>query len=86
MADDFQARSPDELSLIRGDRIELIEKDDDFGDGWFLGKHLNDDRNGLFPEGQLDCLSACVTLADHFVFSSIYQDPTSDGNCSHSSS
>ncbi|KAJ8608130.1 hypothetical protein MRB53_039809 [Persea americana] len=31
---DFIARSPDELTLRKGDRIELIEKDDDFGDGW----------------------------------------------------
>lgn len=49
--DDFQARSPDELSLARGDRIELVERDDDFGDGWYLGKHLQDGRTGLFPEG-----------------------------------
>ena len=49
--DDFQARSPDELSLARGDRIELIERDDDFGDGWYLGKHLQNARTGLFPEG-----------------------------------
>jgi len=49
--DDFQARSPDELSLAKGDRIELIERDDDFGDGWFLGKHLQNMMTGLFPEG-----------------------------------
>ncbi|SMQ45227.1 unnamed protein product [Zymoseptoria tritici ST99CH_1A5] len=47
---DFIARSPDELSLAKGDRIELIERDDDFGDGWFLGKHLNNGLTGLFPE------------------------------------
>ncbi|KAL8675178.1 MAG: hypothetical protein Q9168_000431 [Polycauliona sp. 1 TL-2023] len=29
---DFEARSPDELTLIKGERIELIERDDDFGD------------------------------------------------------
>ena len=52
-ADEFQARSPDELSLARGDRIELIERDDDFGDGWFLGKHLQNGDTGLFPEGAL---------------------------------
>ena len=50
-ADEFQARSPDELSLARGDRIELIERDDDFGDGWFLGRHLQNGNTGLFPEG-----------------------------------
>jgi hypothetical protein len=49
--DEFQARSPDELSLARGDRIELIERDDDFGDGWFLGKNMATGDSGLFPEG-----------------------------------
>ncbi|KAF2458098.1 hypothetical protein BDY21DRAFT_213269 [Lineolata rhizophorae] len=47
---DFVARSPDELSLSRGDKIELIERDDEFGDGWFLGKHLQNGNTGLFPE------------------------------------
>ncbi|KAI5208767.1 hypothetical protein AUEXF2481DRAFT_6477 [Aureobasidium subglaciale EXF-2481] len=47
---DFIARSPDELSLAKGDRIELIERDDDFGDGWFLGRHMNNSATGLFPE------------------------------------
>ena len=51
--DDFEARSPDELSLSKGDRLELIERDDDFGDGWYLGKHLQNGRSGLFPEGWL---------------------------------
>ena len=51
--DDFEARSPDELSLRKGDRIELIERDDDFGDGWYLGKHLPDGKTGLFPEGEI---------------------------------
>jgi hypothetical protein len=48
---DFIARSADELSLAKGDRIELIERDDDFGDGWFLGRHMNNGNTGLFPEG-----------------------------------
>ncbi|GAB7341866.1 hypothetical protein MBLNU457_g0184t1 [Dothideomycetes sp. NU457] len=47
---DFIARSPDELTLAKGDRIELIERDDDFGDGWFLGKHMGNGNTGLFPE------------------------------------
>jgi hypothetical protein len=49
--DDFQARSSDELSLAKGDRVELIERDDEFGDGWFLGRHLVNGNSGLFPEG-----------------------------------
>ncbi|KAJ4292711.1 hypothetical protein N0V90_009374 [Kalmusia sp. IMI 367209] len=47
---EFQARSPDELSLTRGDRVELIERDDDFGDGWFLGRNTETGDSGLFPE------------------------------------
>ncbi|KLU86732.1 hypothetical protein MAPG_05744 [Magnaporthiopsis poae ATCC 64411] len=47
---DFKARSSDELSLTKGDRVELIERDDEFGDGWFLGKHLVTGNSGLFPE------------------------------------
>lgn len=50
---DFVARSADELSLAKGDRIELIERDDDFGDGWFLGRHMVNGSTGLFPEGAL---------------------------------
>ncbi|PNY19824.1 Protein BOI2 [Tolypocladium capitatum] len=47
---DFLARSSDELSLAKGDRVELIERDDEFGDGWFLGRHLVNGNTGLFPE------------------------------------
>lgn len=50
-ADDFIARSSDELSLSKGDRVELIERDDEFGDGWFLGRHMVNGNSGLFPEG-----------------------------------
>lgn len=31
--------------------MELVERDDDFGDGWYLGKHLLNEQSGLFPEG-----------------------------------
>ncbi|KXJ95103.1 hypothetical protein Micbo1qcDRAFT_156912 [Microdochium bolleyi] len=47
---DFIARSSDELSLAKGDRVELIERDDEFGDGWFLGRHMVNGNTGLFPE------------------------------------
>ncbi|KAK3308993.1 uncharacterized protein B0T15DRAFT_391235 [Chaetomium strumarium] len=47
---DFQARSSDELTLAKGDRVELLERDDEFGDGWFLGKHTVNGNIGLFPE------------------------------------
>lgn len=46
----FTARSSDELTLAKGDEVVVIEKDDDFGDGWFLGKLLSNGVCGLFPE------------------------------------
>jgi len=59
--DDFQARSSDELSLAKGDRVELIERDDEFGDGWFLGRHLVNGNSGLFPEGWFVLAQALVS-------------------------
>jgi hypothetical protein len=50
---DFDARGTDELTLRRGDKIELIELDDGFGDGWFLGKDSKTGTTGLFPGGTL---------------------------------
>ncbi|KAF1955227.1 hypothetical protein CC80DRAFT_549435 [Byssothecium circinans] len=47
---EFQARSPDELSLSRGERIELIESDSEFGDGWYLGRNISTQDTGLFPQ------------------------------------
>ena len=52
MTDDFLARSSDELSLSKGDRVELLERDDEFGDGWYLGRHMVNGNSGLFPEGE----------------------------------
>lgn len=49
--DDFDARSADELTLRKSERIELIELDDGFGDGWYLGNHLSKLQTGLFPGG-----------------------------------
>lgn len=43
---------------MKGDRVELVERDDDFGDGWYLGKHLLNEQTGLFPEGIAN-LSSC---------------------------
>ena len=53
LADDFEARGPDELNLRRGEKIELVELDDGFGDGWYLGKDLNTGTQGLFPGGMV---------------------------------
>jgi hypothetical protein len=31
----FQPENEDELGLSVGDRIEVLERDEDFGDGWW---------------------------------------------------
>jgi hypothetical protein len=49
--DDFSARGDDELTLQRGEKIELVELDDGFGDGWYLGKDVKTGVTGLFPGG-----------------------------------
>jgi hypothetical protein len=58
------------LSLTRGDRIELIERDDEFGDGWFLGKHIQNDDSGLFPEGNKT--STCVYSLNTNILTSLH--------------
>ena len=39
--------------MRRGDKIELAELDEGFGDGWYLGKLLKTGITGLFPGGLL---------------------------------
>ncbi|KAI9788515.1 MAG: polar growth protein [Peltula sp. TS41687] len=82
IADDFEARSSDELSLCKGDRIELIERDDDFGDGWYLGKHVVTGHIGLFPEVYTTVLPGSRPVSN--VSSPTYQ--ASGGSQSHLSS
>lgn len=49
--DDFDARSADELTLRKTERVEVIELDSGHSDGWFLGKNLTRGGIGLFPGG-----------------------------------
>lgn len=32
---EFTPENPDEISLKVGERIEVVEKDDEYGDGWW---------------------------------------------------
>lgn len=47
---DFEARSPDELTLRKGEQIEIIERDEEFNDGWYMGRSLATNETGLFPQ------------------------------------
>ncbi|PLW23139.1 hypothetical protein PCANC_25600 [Puccinia coronata f. sp. avenae] len=46
---DFQAENPDELSFSAGEAIEVTEKDDLYGDGWWQGRNTKG-QFGLFPQ------------------------------------
>ncbi|KAI5117045.1 hypothetical protein M0805_007902 [Coniferiporia weirii] len=46
---DFAPEHEDEISFSAGDRIEVIEKDDMYGDGWWQGRNLFG-KVGLFPQ------------------------------------
>ncbi|KAG5221007.1 polar growth protein [Salix suchowensis] len=46
---DFQPEHEDEVPFRAGERIEIVEKDDQYGDGWWQGRNLAG-KVGLFPE------------------------------------
>jgi hypothetical protein len=64
--DNFDARGEDELTLRRGDKVELVELDEGFGDGWYLGKHTATGKTGLFPGGIYDSSLLESALRDTF--------------------
>lgn len=47
---EFVGRTEDELDIHRGDYIELIEDDSEFGDSWYIGRNLTTGAAGLFPQ------------------------------------
>ncbi|EXJ85801.1 hypothetical protein A1O1_06170 [Capronia coronata CBS 617.96] len=65
---DFDARSSDELTLRKSDQVELVELDEGFGDGWYLGRHLGQGTVGLFPGGKMlhdsKTITYCLTMSD----------------------
>ncbi|PIL37615.1 hypothetical protein GSI_01309 [Ganoderma sinense ZZ0214-1] len=46
---DFAPENPDEVSFKIGDRIEVVEKDELYGDGWWQGRNPTG-QVGLFPQ------------------------------------
>ncbi|EKM79743.1 hypothetical protein AGABI1DRAFT_106125 [Agaricus bisporus var. burnettii JB137-S8] len=45
---DFLPENDDEVTFKAGERVEVVEKDDAYGDGWWQGRNL-DGKVGLFP-------------------------------------
>ncbi|EMD40348.1 hypothetical protein CERSUDRAFT_110942 [Gelatoporia subvermispora B] len=46
---DFKPENPDEVPLKVGEKIEVVEKDDLYGDGWWQGRNTSG-QVGLFPK------------------------------------
>ncbi|ORY81032.1 hypothetical protein BCR37DRAFT_62638 [Protomyces lactucae-debilis] len=46
----FPGTTEEDLPLTAGERIEVLSRDDDFGDGWWEGRSLETGRVGLFPK------------------------------------
>ncbi|KAK0207084.1 hypothetical protein DFS33DRAFT_1318863 [Desarmillaria ectypa] len=46
---DFIPENEDEVPFRAGERIEVIEKDDAYGDGWWMGLNVSG-KKGLFPQ------------------------------------
>lgn len=47
---DFAPRLDDELALSKGDSVELLADDAEFGDGWYMGRNLATGQVGLYPK------------------------------------
>jgi hypothetical protein len=46
---DFTPENDDEVPFKAGERIEVLERDDAYGDGWWQGRNLAG-KSGLFPQ------------------------------------
>ena len=46
---DYNKRMEDELDLKLGDKIHVITNDEEFNDGWYYGKNLRTQEEGLYP-------------------------------------
>lgn len=47
---EFIGRNVDELDIHKGEYVEVIEDDSEFGDSWYIGRNLNTGKSGLFPK------------------------------------
>lgn len=58
---DFAPENPDEIYFKAGDRIEVIEKDDVYSDGWWQVSSLRSGRPlRSFDVGTLSCLGLAL--------------------------
>ncbi|KAL0570916.1 hypothetical protein V5O48_011042 [Marasmius crinis-equi] len=61
---DFHPENHDEVAFKAGECIEVVEKDELYGDGWWKGKTLAG-KLGLFPASFATALSQALPIPDH---------------------
>jgi hypothetical protein len=47
---DFLPEHEDEVTFRQGERIEVVERDDMYGDGWWQVSYIHSERAGYLPE------------------------------------
>ncbi|GLB34278.1 putative sterile alpha motif containing protein [Lyophyllum shimeji] len=71
---DFIPEHEDEVEFHAGERIEIIEKDDLYGDGWWQGRNLAG-KVGLFPQSYTAPVPAADSIAPSSSTSSSTTEP-----------
>lgn len=54
---DYAATAMDELDLEEGQEVEILLKNED---GWFLGRIIGEDKEGLFPGNYVEEIEASI--------------------------
>ncbi|KAI9498401.1 hypothetical protein BDB00DRAFT_447296 [Zychaea mexicana] len=61
---DFTAENEDEISLKKGDPVLVIEKDEEFQDGWWRGRNVHGEI-GLFPTNYVSKKPLALSSLEH---------------------
>ncbi|KAG6887274.1 hypothetical protein C0995_016498 [Termitomyces sp. Mi166 len=76
---DFAPEHEDEVSFHAGERIEVIEKDEQYGDGWWQGRNLAG-QVGLFPQSYTTTAPPESIAPSISTSSTVTEIPQSDAN------
>ncbi|KAG6818836.1 hypothetical protein H0H93_001192 [Arthromyces matolae] len=80
---DFAPENEDEVAFNAGERIEVVEKDDLYGDGWWKGRNLAG-KVGLFPQSYTTSAPPPGPVAQSTSTSSTATEvPIGDNNIGH---
>ncbi|KAK0230188.1 hypothetical protein IW262DRAFT_1336895 [Armillaria fumosa] len=71
---DFIPENEDEVPFRAGERIEVIEKDDAYGDGWWTGLNVSG-KKGLFPQSYTSPTEPVATAVGIASSSALSPDP-----------